>query len=78
VVSGADHLIRPYFIARGARIPFVLTVLGVLGGVLAFGALGIFLGPVLLGVGWMLVLDFARVEPASATALPTSPFISSP
>ena len=62
VVSGSDHVIRPYFIARGARIPFVLTVLGVLGGVLTFGALGIFLGPVLLGVGWMLVLEFARMD----------------
>lgn len=69
VVSGADHLIRPYFIARGAKIPFLLTVLGVLGGVLAFGALGIFLGPVLLGVGWMLVLEFAPLEPL-APALP--------
>jgi predicted PurR-regulated permease PerM len=69
VVSGTDHLIRPYFIARGARIPFLLTVLGVLGGVLSFGALGIFLGPVLLGVGWMLVAEFARPGPAPA-ALP--------
>jgi predicted PurR-regulated permease PerM len=80
VVSGADHVIRPYFIARGARIPFVLTVLGVLGGVFAFGALGIFLGPVLLGVGWMLVLEFARIETgldaAGAPPLPPAPFIS--
>ena len=66
VVSGSDHLIRPYFIARGAKIPFLLTVLGVLGGVLAFGALGIFLGPVLLGVGWMLVVEFARIDEAGA------------
>ncbi len=64
VVSGTDHVIRPYFIARGAQIPFLLTVLGVLGGVLAFGALGIFLGPVLLAVGYMLVLEFARLGPA--------------
>jgi predicted PurR-regulated permease PerM len=67
VVSGSDHVIRPYFIARGARIPFLLTVLGVLGGVLAFGALGIFLGPVLLGVGWMLILEFARVDGQEAS-----------
>ena len=66
VVSGSDHVIRPYFIARGAKIPFLLTVLGVLGGVLAFGALGIFLGPVLLGVGWMLILEFARTDVAAA------------
>jgi predicted PurR-regulated permease PerM len=90
VVSGSDHVIRPYFIARGARIPFVLTVLGVLGGVFAFGALGIFLGPVLLGVGWMLILEFARAESAidgtgapvmpapamPASAMPPSPFIT--
>jgi predicted PurR-regulated permease PerM len=79
VVSGADHLIRPYFIARGARIPFVLTVLGVLGGVFAFGALGIFLGPVLLGVGWMLILEFARsdvhLDGPDASALPPTPFL---
>jgi predicted PurR-regulated permease PerM len=76
VVSGSDHVIRPYFIARGARIPFVLTVLGVLGGVLAFGALGIFLGPVLLGVGWMLVLEFGREDLADSgphAVLPPSP-----
>ncbi len=59
-ISGADHLIRPFFISRGAQLPFLLTVLGVLGGALAFGLLGIFLGPVLLGVGFTLVAEFAR------------------
>ena len=61
-VSGADSLIRPYFIARGAQLPFLLTVLGVLGGALAFGLLGIFLGPVLLGVGFTLVAEFATAD----------------
>ena len=59
-ISGADSLIRPYFIARGAQLPFLLTILGVLGGALAFGLLGVFLGPVLLGVGFTLVAEFAR------------------
>ena len=61
-ISGADHLIRPFFIARGAQLPFLLTVLGVLGGALGFGLLGIFLGPVLLGVGFTLVVEFANLE----------------
>ena len=52
-------MIRPYFISRGAQLPFLLTILGVLGGALAFGLLGIFLGPVLLGVGYTLVAEFA-------------------
>lgn len=59
-VSGADNVIRPWFIARGAQLPFLLTVLGVLGGALAFGLLGIFLGPVLLGIGYTLVREWAR------------------
>ncbi len=60
VISGADSIIRPWFIARGADLPFLLTVLGVLGGALAFGLLGIFLGPVLLGVGYTLMNEWAR------------------
>jgi predicted PurR-regulated permease PerM len=61
-VSGADSVIRPWFIARGAQLPFLLTVLGVLGGALAFGLLGIFLGPVLLGIGYTLVNEWAVTE----------------
>jgi predicted PurR-regulated permease PerM len=59
-ISGSDSLIRPWFISRGAQLPFLLTILGVLGGALAFGLLGIFLGPVLLGVGYTLVNEWAR------------------
>ena len=59
IVSGSDNVIRPYFIARGAKLPFLVTILGVLGGALAFGLLGIFLGPVLLGVGFTLVAEFS-------------------
>jgi predicted PurR-regulated permease PerM len=61
-VSGADSVIRPWFIARGAQLPFLLTVLGVLGGAIAFGLLGIFLGPVLLGIGFTLVNEWAEAE----------------
>lgn len=59
-ISGSDSLIRPWFISRGAQLPFLLTVLGVLGGAAAFGLLGIFLGPVLLGIGFTLVNEWAR------------------
>jgi predicted PurR-regulated permease PerM len=68
-VSGADSVIRPYFIARGAQLPFLLTVLGVLGGALAFGLLGIFLGPVLLGVGYTLINEWAYAGGSSPLAV---------
>lgn len=64
-ISGADHVIRPVFIARGAQMPYLLTVLGVLGGILAFGGLGIFLGPVLLGLGFTLTVEFAAPHRAA-------------
>lgn len=67
-VSGADSVIRPYFISRGARLPFLLTMLGVLGGALAFGLLGVFVGPVLLGVGYTLALEYGRGGEATAEA----------
>ena len=65
-VSGADTLIRPFFISRGAQLPFLLTMLGVLGGALAFGLLGIFLGPVLLGVGFALVKEWTATAVRSS------------
>ncbi|MGI4746160.1 MAG: AI-2E family transporter [Janthinobacterium lividum] len=71
-ISGADHIIRPVFIARGAQLPYLLTVLGVLGGVLSFGGLGIFLGPVLLGLGYTLAVEFAA-NGDTATTKPIYP-----
>jgi predicted PurR-regulated permease PerM len=65
-VSGADSVIRPWFIARGAQLPFLLTVLGVLGGALSFGLLGIFLGPVLLGIAYTLVNEWAETDISGA------------
>lgn len=73
VVAGLDHVIRPYFIARGAQLPFLPTVLGVLGGAIGFGLLGVFLGPVLLGVGLSLLKEFASSKPVCVTPAPPRP-----
>ncbi len=59
VISSVDNIIRPWAIARGANLPLLLTLMGALGGVLAFGFLGLFLGPVVLAVGYTLLLQFA-------------------
>ncbi len=74
-ISGADHIIRPVFISRGAQLPYLLTVLGVLGGVLAFGGLGIFLGPVLLGVGYTLAVEFAAAGQGDTAVLQDAPLL---
>jgi len=63
VVSWVDNLIRPLVISGPTRIPFLLVFLGVLGGLNAFGLIGLFLGPVLLAVAvaiWREWLVHAR------------------
>ena len=64
-VGSLDNVLRPYLISRGVRMPMVLIFLGVLGGLLAFGIVGVFLGPVLLAVAHTLFQDWGR---ASETA----------
>ena len=59
-----DNLIRPLVISSAVRIPFLLVLFGVLGGILAFGVLGLFLGPVLLAV--LLAIWDAWLRPAPA------------
>ena len=54
VISGIDNIVKPLLISRGSSLPFVLVLLGVFGGILAFGFVGIFLGPTLLAVGYNL------------------------
>ena len=65
VISGIDNIVKPLLISRGSSLPLALVLLGVLGGVLAFGFVGIFLGPVLLAVGFNLARNWARVRTPS-------------
>lgn len=55
VISSIDNFLKPFLMARGAGISILLIALGVIGGVLVFGFIGIFLGPVLLALGHMLL-----------------------
>lgn len=73
VVSSLDNVLRPLLISGRAPIPFLVVFLGILGGLSAFGVIGIFLGPVLLSVAFTLLNEFARsgaapdeVEPRGA------------
>ena len=50
VVSWVDNLIRPLVISSASRVPFLLVMFGVLGGVAAFGLIGLFVGPMILAI----------------------------
>jgi len=57
-VSSVDNVVKPWLISQGSDMPFLLIFFGVLGGALAFGFIGVFLGPTLLAVGYRLVTEW--------------------
>lgn len=63
MISTVDNVVKPLLISRGSHLPLLLVVLGVMGGVLAFGFVGIFVGPALLAVAFGLVKQWTPVPP---------------
>lgn len=59
LISAVDNVVKPMLISRGSNLPFILILFGVMGGVLAFGFVGVFIGPTLLAVGLSLVHEWA-------------------
>ena len=65
VISSVDNFIKPILMSRAGNLSMLLVVLGVFGGAIAFGFIGLFVGPALLAVGWSVIvtwLDLRRVE----------------
>ena len=60
VVSAMDNILRPLFISQSTNMPIVLSFFGVIGGIIAFGLLGIILGPVVLAIALMLWREWAH------------------
>ncbi len=67
VVSSVDNVIKPWLISQGSDMPFILIFFGVLGGALAFGFIGVFLGPTLLAVGFRLLEEWFSASEQEAT-----------
>jgi predicted PurR-regulated permease PerM len=65
VFGPLENILRPYLISRGSDLPLVMVFLGMIGGLLAFGLLGIFLGPVLLAIGFSLVEEWCSSQHAA-------------
>ena len=61
-ISSVDNFLRPYLISQGSKMPFALIFCGVIGGALAFGLVGVFLGPTLLAVAFRLVDEWSAVQ----------------
>ena len=80
LVNTIDNVIKPMLISQGARLPLSLIFIGVIGGLLAWGMIGLFIGPTLLAVGYTLFVYWLggdeggnedvllATEPSSASA----------
>lgn len=62
LVSSIDNVIRPYFISLGSNLPLLVTLLGVFGGIIAFGFIGLFIGPTLLAVAYTLIIQWSHTD----------------
>jgi predicted PurR-regulated permease PerM len=67
-VGNVDNVVKPWLISQGSDMPFILIFFGVLGGALAFGFIGVFLGPTLLAVGYRLVEEWGSADRPPAGA----------
>ena len=74
MVSSIEHVLKPWLISHGSRMPFLLIFFGVIGGLLGFGFIGVFLGPTLLAVGYRLLKEWADTpEPRLTHAAHSGP-----
>ena len=70
VVALADNVLKPLLLGRGVPVPIVVVFLGAIGGFLAIGIIGLFIGPIVLSVGYKLFLAWLNqdVDPLPAAA----------
>lgn len=64
VISSVDNFLKPILMSRAGGLSMLLVVLGVFGGAVAFGFIGLFVGPALLAIGWSILNAWVK-EPAS-------------
>jgi predicted PurR-regulated permease PerM len=67
VAGTVDNFLRPILIRKGADLPLVLILLGVIGGMIGLGVMGIFVGPVILAVSYALLQEWVTKGSNSAT-----------
>lgn len=71
IVSSIDNFMKPYFISRGSDLPLLLVLFGIMGGALAFGFIGIFIGPTLLALAYAMVIEWSTTRSKAAEQFAT-------
>ncbi|WP_234683015.1 AI-2E family transporter [Bradyrhizobium monzae] len=64
IVGVLDNILKPLVMGRGLTTPTIVILIGVIGGTLAHGIIGLFIGPIILAVAWELAAAWIRIERA--------------
>lgn len=77
LVGNIDNVIRPLFVSRGSALPLLVVLIGIIGGAMALGFIGIFLGPTILAILYTLMREWSPGEyvrrPAEGDQFPAAP-----
>jgi predicted PurR-regulated permease PerM len=68
IVSGSDSFLKPLFLGRGMEIPMLVILLGAIGGMMTQGIIGLFIGAVILAVGYKILTAWMQHEDAQHAA----------
>lgn len=67
-VGLSDNVLKPLLLGRGVDLPMLVVLLGAIGGVIKFGVIGLFLGAVILGLGYRIIADWIWPKEMGAAA----------
>lgn len=59
-VALLNNFLRPFVMAHGLKTPMLIILIGVIGGILAHGVIGVFVGPIVLAIAWDLLMAWSR------------------
>ena len=66
IVSGSDAFLKPLFLGRGMEIPMLVILLGAIGGMMMSGILGLFVGAIVLALGYELFMSWLNKRVVSS------------
>jgi predicted PurR-regulated permease PerM len=66
IVSGSDGFLKPMFLGRGMNTPMLVILLGAIGGMIMAGIIGLFVGAIILALGYELFIKWLNEQPAAA------------
>jgi predicted PurR-regulated permease PerM len=66
----SDNVLKPLLLGRGVDLPAIIVLFGAIGGMVAYGVIGLFLGAVVLGLGYTIISDWLQASDEPSAEAP--------